>query len=255
MQYRTPLFILTLGAIALLLNTLLLQPAYAQHIESVSLSSSFLVTQTTVRPYIIDMAPYYTLDTQADKGHYDEIGFRVAVAGRLRLGTAGLFMQPEIAYTSTTGQATEVQYAVPSMPNWNSFFTFSHKIRRWEVAPLIGWHTGQRGYVAAGPLLALNLREAPIAERPGYPASDVLYNSLNRSVEPVQLLGQVGIGYLLGRFDFSLRLEQSLTPYTRQFTFEGSTYSYRQHIRQGLFTAGILLYKRNIPDAATHPSN
>ncbi|WP_223652061.1 hypothetical protein [Hymenobacter psoromatis] len=59
----------------------------------------------------------------------------------------------------------------------------------------------------------------------------------------MQLLGQLGVGVTFGRFDFNLRLEQSLTPYTRRFTFDGSTYGYRQQIRQGLATAGFLLYK------------
>jgi len=62
-----------------------------------------LVTQTTVRPYTIAMPPSYTLDTRADGGRYDDIGYRRA-AGQWRLGQAGLFVQPEVAYGSTTGQ-------------------------------------------------------------------------------------------------------------------------------------------------------
>jgi len=57
----------------------------------------------------------------------------------------------------------------------------------------------------------------------------------------VQLLAQAGVGITFGRFDFNLRLEQSLTPYTRRFTFDGTTCRYEQQLRQGLFTAGILL--------------
>jgi len=190
------------------------------------------------------MPPSYTLDTRADGGRCDDIGYRLAAAARWRLGQAGLFVQPEVAYASTTGQYIGVRYVVPSLPGWTPYFTFSHRIRRWELAPLVGWHITRHSYILAGPLLALNLREADILEKSGYPASDAIYNSLNRIVEPLQLAAQVGIGYLVGRFDFSLRLEQSLTPYTRQFAFEGNTYGYEQHIRQGLFTAGFLLYKR-----------
>lgn len=236
--------LLIIASTALILGTSLPRTARAQGLEALSLSSSLLVTQTTVRPYTIAMPPFYTLDTRADGGRYDDIGYRLAAAGRWRLGQAGLFVQPEVAYLSTTGQYIGVGYVVPNLLGWTPYFTFSHQIRRWELAPLVGWHTTRHSYILAGPLLALNLREADIPERPGYPASGAIYNSLNRSVEPMQLAAQVGIGYLLGRFDFSLRLEQSLTPYTRRFTFEGNTYGYEQQIRQGLFTAGFLLYKR-----------
>lgn len=235
--------LLIIASTALIVGTSLPRAARAQRLEALSLSSSLLVTQTTVRPYTIPVSPSYTLETRADGGRYDDIGYRLAAAGRWRLGQAGLFVQPEVAYVATTGQYIGVGYAVPNLPGWNSFFTFSHRIKRWELAPLAGWHITRRSYILAGPLLALNLREADILERPGYPASDAIYNSLNRSVEPLQLAAQVGIGYLVGRFDFSLRFEQSLTPYTRRFAFEGNTYGYEQQIRQGLFTAGFLLYK------------
>jgi len=242
MQYYKSLLITV--STALIVGASLPRTARAQGLEALSLSSSLLVTQTTVRPYTIAMPPFYTLNTRADGGHYDEIGYRLAAAARWRLGQAGLFVQPEVAYASTTGQYIGVEYVVPNLPGWTPFFTFSHSIKRWELAPLVGWYTTRHGYILAGPLLALNLREADILERPGYPASGAIYNSLNRSVEPIQLAAQVGIGYLVGRFDFSLRLEQSLTPYTRRFTFERNTYEYKQHIRQGLLTAGFLLYKR-----------
>ncbi|PIQ21128.1 MAG: hypothetical protein COW65_10950 [Cytophagales bacterium CG18_big_fil_WC_8_21_14_2_50_42_9] len=70
-----------------------------------------------------------------------------------------------------------------------------------------------------------------------------IYHSLYQSVKPVQVLAQVGIGVVVGRFDFNLRYEQGITPYTTEFEYEGNTYGYRQQIRQGLFTAGLLLYK------------
>lgn len=216
--------------------------ARAQYLEAAGLSTSLTVTQTLARPYLIDMAPYY-LDTQADQGRYDEIGYRLAAFGRWRLGKQGLFAQPEVAYTSTVGQAYGISYFTNS--SFGSFTAYyGHRIRRWELAPLLGYHTGRRTYVLAGPLLALNLRETSINDTSGQPSSAGVANSLNRSVEPVQLLAQVGVGYTTGRFDFNLRLEQSLTPYTRQFTFGGATYGYRQQIRQGLFMAGFLLYRR-----------
>lgn len=110
-------------------------------------------------------------------------------------------------------------------------------------------HTGQRTYILAGPVLAFNQQESQLPVRKGYPASEAIYNSLFASVLPVQLLAQVGVGVTFGRFDFNLRFEQSLTPYSRRFTFDGTTYRYEQQLRQGLFTAGVLLYKRR-PAAA-----
>lgn len=132
-----------------------------------------------------------------------------------------------------------------------SFFTFGHQIRRWEAAALGGLHTGRRTYLLLGPVLAFNQREAPLPVKSGFPASEAIFNSLFQSVEPVQLLVQAGIGVTLGRFDFNLRVEQSLTPYTRRFIFDGTTYRYEQQIRQGLFTAGFLLYKNKKPPATT----
>lgn len=91
--------------------------------------------------------------------------------------------------------------------------------------------------------MAFNRREALLPVTPGYPASAAIVNSLFQSVEPVQALVQAGVGLVVGRFDFTIRYEQSLTPYTRRFTFDDITYGYEQHIRQGLLTAGIMLYK------------
>lgn len=67
------------GLLSLLLAPLASQ---AQCLEAVGLSSSLLVTQTTVRPYTIAMPPSYTLDTRADGGRYDDIGYRLAAAVR-----------------------------------------------------------------------------------------------------------------------------------------------------------------------------
>jgi len=217
-------------------------PAAGQHLEAAGAAVSLNVTQTPAAPYRIDMGSY-VLATNEDHSHYDEIGYRLAAYGRWQLGRTQFFVQPEVAYTSTQGQAYLVLYDFNS-PFGPSFFTFSHQIRRWEVAALGGLHTGPRTYILLGPVLAFNQREALLPVKPGFPASEAIFNSLFQSVEPVQALAQVGVGLLLGRFDFNLRVEQSLTPYTRQFAFDGTTYRYKQQIRQGLFTAGFLLYKR-----------
>ncbi|GAB3635533.1 hypothetical protein GCM10027422_11230 [Hymenobacter arcticus] len=217
-------------------------PAASQHLEAAGIATSLDITQTLASPYFIDMGPY-VLATNEDHSHYDEIGYRLAAYGRWQLGSTRAFLQPELAYTSTQGQAYFVLYDLNSGPFGPSFFTFGHQIRRWEAAALGGLHVGRRTYVLAGPVLALNQREALLNVRPGYPASDAIFNSLFRSVEPVQLLAQAGIGITFGRFDFNLRVEQSLTPYTKRFIFEGTTYGYKQQVRQGLLTAGFLLYK------------
>ena len=218
-------------------------PATGQHLEIAGAALSLNVTQTPAAPYRIDMGSY-VLATNEDHSRYDEIGYRLAAYGRWALGHTRFFVQPEVAYTSTQGQAYLVLYDFSS-PFGPSFFTFSHQIRRWEVAALGGLHTGRRTYILLGPVLAFNQREAPLPVKPGFPASEAIFNSLFQSVEPVQALVQAGVGITFGRFDFNLRVEQSLTPYTQRFTFDGITYRYEQQIRQGLFTAGFLLYKRN----------
>jgi hypothetical protein len=220
-------------------------PGTAQHLESAGLSSSLNVTQTLARPYLVDMGSY-VLDTNGDNSRYDEIGYRLAAYARWQVGASRFFAQPEVAYTSTRGQAYLVLYDLTNSQFGPAFFTFGHRINRWEVAALGGLHTGRHTYILAGPVIAFNQREAALPVRKGYPASDAIYNSLFASVLPVQLLAQAGVGVAFGRFDLSLRFEQSLTPYTRRFAFDGTTYRYEQQIRQGLFTAGILLYKRRL---------
>jgi hypothetical protein len=83
-----------------------------------------------------------------------------------------------------------------------------HVQLRFEVAALAGWHTGRRTYLLAGPELALNHRQQAGS---GYHLSE-LYHSLYHSVERVHVLGQVGVGFVAGRFDLQLRYERSLTP-------------------------------------------
>ena len=129
-------------------------------------------------------------------------------------------------------------YRTPQFPDGD---TFSHRIRRWEVAGLLGYHTSRRTYILVGPVLAFNQQQAQLGALPG--SVDAVYDILFQTVEPMQVLVQAGAGLTAGRFDFSLRLEQSLTPYSRRGTFEGASYGYEQHLRQGLLTAGFLLYK------------
>ena len=221
----------------------------AQHLEALGINGSLNVTQTLATPEGIYLEPDYAIATNGDGSKYDETGYRLAAFARWRLGQAGVFVQPELGYTSTMGQRYLVLYDLQNPYGLGaSWFIFGHNIRRWEVAGLAGLHLGRRGYVLLGPVIALNEREALLPEPSGaYPASAKIYNTLTQSVIPWQALAQLGIGFTVGRFDFSARLEQSLTPYTRRFTFDGKTYGYRQQIRQGLLTAGFLLYKRKAP--------
>ncbi|MDO7884558.1 hypothetical protein [Hymenobacter cheonanensis] len=195
------------------------------------------------------MGPTYTLLTNEDRNRYDDIGYRLALAARWKLGSAGFFAQPEVAFTNTRGQSYIISYyRVPQFPDGD---TFSHRIHREELAMLLGRHTSHHTYVLVGPVLALNQQQAQLAAPSGSVAA--VYNSLFQTVEPIQLLVQAGVGVTFRRFDFNLRLEQSLTPYTRRGTFEGNSYGYEQQIRQGLFTAGFLLYKRRAHQVAARP--
>lgn len=213
-----------------------------QHLEAFGGEVSVNVTQTIASPVVINLTPYKIV-TNDDLFPYDEIGYKLATYARWQVGLSRFFVQPELGYTSTRGQAYGVYYYPVTSPLGPDEFIFSHQVRRWEIASLAGMHTSRRTYVLVGPLLIFNQQQALLNVKPGYPATEAIYNSFYQSVEPVQLLGQVGVGFLVGRFDFNLRYEQSLTPYTRRFVYDGNSYGYRQQIRQGLFTAGFLLYK------------
>lgn len=219
--------------------------ALGQHLEAIGATVSLDVTQTQASPSVIELG-YYTLVTDADFSRYDEIGYRLAAYGRWQMGESRWFVQPELAYTASRGQRYAILY-YPSTttslgPNEEGI---AHRLHRGEVAALAGLHTGRRTYLLAGPVLAVNQRQQAGS---GYHLSD-LYNSLYQSVERVHVLGQVGVGFVAGRFDFQLRYERSLTPYSRRFTYAGTTHGYRQEIWQGLFTAGFLLHKRPQPSA------
>jgi len=234
-------------ALGCLLSLVVPLATLGQHLEAVGGAVSFNVTQTRVTPLSIDLGSY-TLLTGKDASRDDDVGYRLAVYGRWQIAQSHFFVQPELGYTSSRGQTYFLtHYRLPSSLG-PDVEIFSHSLHRWELAALAGLHTGRHTYVLAGPVLAFNRRES-IEVNPQYPITAV-YSSLYQSVEPVELLGQVGVGVTFGRFDFNLRIEQSLTPYTRRFTFDGGTYGYRQQIRQGLFTAGILLYKAKPQPAA-----
>jgi hypothetical protein len=223
-----------------LLSLLLPGAAHGQHLEALGAAVSFNVTQTWATPLVIPMGTY-TLYTGDGGSRIDDVGYRLAAYGRWQLGDSRFFGQPELAYTSSRGQRyalTHYRIQTSLGPDEEGFH---HELYRWEVAALAGLHTGRRTYVVAGPVLALNQRETieVLAQHP----LTAIYNSLYQSVKPVQLLAQVGVGVVVGRFDFNLRYEQGLTPYSTRFTYEGNVYGYRQQVRQGLFTAGILLYK------------
>jgi len=227
----------------LLASLLLKLPSYGQHLEAIGAEVSFNVTQTLATPETILLPPDYAIATNGDGSKYDDIGYRLAVFARFRVKQSRFFVQSEVGYTATEGQRYLILYGLSSRYG-ASYFPFAHHIRRWEIAGLGGLHTGRHTYVLLGPVLAFNAHEVPLVVDPtDYPAGAKISNSLTESVITTQALAQLGVGVTFGRFDLNLRLEQSLTPYTRRFTFDGGTYGYRQQIRQGLFTAGILLYK------------
>lgn len=213
-----------------------------QRLEGVGVAASFNVTQTWASPSVISVGRF-TLLTEADYDRYYDVGYHLAAYARWRVSSSRFFVQPELGYTSSRGNNYFITYyvGIPG-PLGPDVVPFGHALHRWELAPLAGLHAGRRTYVLAGPVLAVNRREALVAVGPANPTS-AFSNSLVQSIEPVQLLGQVGVGFLVGRFDFNLRYEQSLTPYSRRFIFENNFYGYRQQVRQDLFTAGFLLYK------------
>lgn len=218
-------------------------PSYGQHLEAIGVQASFNVTQTLATPKGILLPPDYAIATNGDGSKYDDIGCRLTAFARFRIKQSPFFVQPEVSYTATDGQRYLILYGLSSRYG-ASYFPFGHHIKRWEIAGLGGLHMGRHTYVLLGPVLAFNAHEALLPVDPtAYPAGAKIINSLTQSVISTQILAQLGVGATVGRFDFNLRYEQSLTPYTRRFEYEGSTYGYRQQIRQGLFTGGFLLYK------------
>ena len=218
---------------------------FGQHLEAVGGVIGATITQTPITSSKAVIFFPYMLRTDDGSFVYGGTGYRLATYARWQVGNSRFFVQPEIAYTATEGPTYGIFYSSGLSGSFSlDEFTFRHTIKRWEIAGLGGMHLNARAYVLGGVLLSFNQREKQLDVQPGsFPATEAIYNSLYQSVEPTQLSAQLGIGYVVGRLDFSLRLEQSLTPYTNHFTLDGIRYRYQQQIRQEMLTVGFLLHK------------
>ncbi len=233
--------------VALLLAGGLATPtARAQRVEVVGLSASFNVSQSWARESNLQLGRYQ-LQTKAGAVRFDDTGNRYSAYARIRLGEGSYFLQPELAYTSVLSSKYDLSYpgdlGSPNSPGYQSASSgpFGYRIRRAELAALAGRHVGPHFYVLAGPVLALQQRE--LVE--GTSSTAAVYRSLYEAVAPAQLLGQVGVGLQVWRLDFGLRYEQSLTPFSRQVTYQGQTQGLHQHTSQLMLSVGALLYDRN----------
>lgn len=219
--------------------------AWAQRVEVVGLAASFNVSQSWLREPAIQLGSYLLQTT--NNVRFDDTGNRVSAYTRVRLGEGSFFVQPELAYTSVLSSRYDLSYpgdaGSPSDPGYQpaSSGPFGYRIRRAELATLAGWHFTPKFYVLAGPVLALNLRDRFEND----PATPPVYRSLYQAVEPAQLLGQAGVGLQVWHLDLGLRYEQSLTPYSRQVTFDGQTQGFHQRTNQFILSAGVLLYDRS----------
>jgi hypothetical protein len=229
----------------LLLGGLLAIPtAQAQRLEVVGLSASFNVSQSWVRESELQLGSYL-LQTTPSQVRFDDTGNRYSAYARIRLGEGVWFAQPELGYTSVLSSRYDLSYpggpGNPGQPGYQSASSspFGYRIRRAEVAALAGRHFGSHFYLLAGPVLAAQLRET------AQPPTPEVYRSLYEAVAPVQLLGQVGVGLQVWRLDFGLRYEHSLTPYSRQLTYQGQTQGFHQRTNQFILSAGVLLYDRS----------
>jgi len=228
----------------LLLDGLLAAPAaQAQRLEVIGLFASFNVSQSWARESNLQLGSYL-LQTTPGQVRFDDTGNRYAAYARIRLGEGAWFAQPELAYTNVLSSRYDLSYpggpGSPGQPGYQSASSgpFGYRIRRAEVAALAGRHFGPHFYALAGPVLAAQLRQETQA------ATEV-YRSLYEAVAPAQLLGQVGVGLQVWRLDFGLRYEHSLTPYSRQLTYQGQTQGFHQRTNQFILSAGMLLYDRS----------
>jgi hypothetical protein len=231
----------------LLLGGLLAAPTtQAQRLEVVGLSASFNVSQSWVRESDLQLGSYL-LQTKPGQVRFDDTGNRYAAYARIRLGEGAWFAQPELAYTSVLSSRYDLSYpgdpGPPSAPDYQSASSgpFGYRIRRAEVAALAGRHFGPRFYALAGPVLARQFRTTVS----GQSSIAAVYRSLYEAVAPAQLLGQVGVGLQVWHLDFGLRYEHSLTPYSRQLTYQGQTQGFHQRTNQFILSAGVLLYDRS----------
>ena len=229
---------------------LALPPAQAQRVEAVGLGASFNVSQSWVREPLLQLGRYQ-LQTQADPGRLDDTGNRYSAYMRVGLGQQGFFVQPELAYTNVLSSHYYLAYpgdpGPSSAPDYESasISTIGYRIRRAEVAALAGYHLSPNLYVLAGPVLAWQQRQS-IESQDQRPISTV-YRSFYEAVEQRQLLGQAGVGVQFWHFDLNLRYEHSLTPYSRQLTYQGQTQAFHQRTNQFIFGLGLLLYSRDRP--------
>ena len=232
--------------VMLLAGGLATPAARAQRVEVVGLAASFNVSQSWARESSLQLGRY-DLQTKAGAVRFDDTGNRYSAYARVRLGEGSYFLQPELAYTSVLSSKYDLSYpgdlGSPSTPGYQSAGSapFGYRIRRAEVAALAGRHFGPRFYVLAGPVLALQQRELD----GGQSSIATVYRSLYEAVNPVQLLGQVGVGLQVWHLDFGLRYEQGLTPFSRQVTYQGQTQSLHQQTNQFILSVGVLLYDRN----------
>ncbi|NML66523.1 hypothetical protein HHL22_15045 [Hymenobacter sp. RP-2-7] len=240
MRFLQTVLLLALGALVAA------PAAQAQRVEVAGLSASFNVSQSWVRESDLQLGRYL-LGTTPRSVRFDDTGNRYSAYARIRLGEGAYFAQPELAYTSVLSSRYDLSYpgdpGPPSAPDYQSASSgpFGYRIRRAEVAALVGRHLGPRFYVLAGPVLARQFRNSA----DGQSSTAAVYRSLYEAVEPVQLLAQAGLGLQVWRLDFGLRYEQSLTPYTRQVTYQGQTQDFHQRTNQFILSLGVLLYDRN----------
>ena len=217
--------------------------ARAQRLEAVGVAGTFNVNQTHAAQDRIE-AGAFLIETQTDQGRGDDTGNRLSAYARLGVGGRGFFLQPELAYTKVLGNQYRITDYSQGPTRFPNTYYFSHWLRRWELAPLAGLHLGPRAYLLAGPVLTLNRREA-LDQPAGQYAYQELYQGLYQSVRRVQVLGQLGVGLRLWRFDLGLRYEHSLTPYSQRFRYQHASYAYRQHTEQFILSASFLLYHRS----------
>ncbi|TGE10333.1 hypothetical protein [Hymenobacter fodinae] len=228
-------FILLSGA--LLAGLVPMFTAHAQQLQAVGVAGSFNINQTWATQRELTLGSTTVL-THTDQAREDDTGNRVSVYARVGLRQGRFFVQPEAAYTKVLGNQYEVQFP-------KGTFYYAPWIRRLEVGALAGYHITDKFYVVAGPVVARHEREKAIST--STESWVAAYNSLYASTERVQVLGQVGVGVQLWRFDLGFRCEGSLTPYTRQLRFDNNTYAYRQSTNQYIFQVGFLLFDSNHP--------
>lgn len=219
--------------------------AQAQHLQAIGVAGSFNISQSQVREPGLQLGSYY-LQPATRRPRLDDTGNRLSVYARVGLGKGHYFAQPELAYTSTLSSKYTLSYpgdpGPASAPDYESASSasFGYRMRRAELAALVGRHFSSHFYVLAGPVLAWQHQQSAT----GTSGTAAVYRSLYSAVVPVQLLGQVGLGLQAGRLDLGLRYEHSLTPYTSQVTYQGQTQDFRQHTSQVIFSVGALLCKK-----------